>query len=212
MNKKVNEYLENLGNWKEELEYLRDIVLECDLEEEFKWMHPCYTFKGKNILLLQEFKDYCALMFQKGVLLKDNKCILVQMTENTQSARQIRFEDLLEIKAIKETIKEYIFEAIEVEKLGLKVEFKKKSDYNIPDELKLKFENNPELKIAFEKLTEGRQKGYLLHFDKPKQSKSKTSRIEKNTQRILDGYGLNDCICGLSKRMPNCDGSHKQLK
>lgn len=212
MSEEVNKYLNGLKKWKTELTKLREIISECGLKEEFKWMHPCYTDNGKNIVLIHEFKDYCAILFHKGVLLKDPENILVQQTENVQSARQIRFTDLPEIEELKPTIKAYIEEAIEIEKSGKKIEKKKTSDFNIPKELEQKFVENPDFKKAFKKLTAGRQRGYLLHFDKPKQSKTKTSRIEKNMERIMDGYGLNDCVCGLSNRMPNCDGSHKQLE
>ncbi len=212
MNEEVNKYLNGLKKWKTELTKLREIILECGLKEEFKWMHPCYTENEKNIVLIHEFKDYCAILFHKGVLLKDPENILVQQTENVQSARQIRFTDLPEIEELKPTIKEYIEEAIEIEKSGKKIEKKKTSEFNTPRELEQKFEENPDFKKAFKNLTAGRQRGYLLHFDKPKQSKTKTSRIEKNMERIMDGYGLNDCVCGLSNRMPNCDGSHKQLE
>ncbi|PIB28675.1 DUF1801 domain-containing protein [Polaribacter uvawellassae] len=211
MNEEVNKYLTGLKKWKTELTKLREIILECGLKEEFKWMHPCYTYNGKNILLIHEFKDYCAILFHKGVLLKDPENILVQQTENVQSARQIRFTDLPEIEEQKTIIKEYIEEAIEIEKSGKKIEKKKTSDFDIPKELKQKFEENLDFEKAFKKLTAGRQKGYLLHFSKPKQSKTKITRIEKNMERILDGYGLTDCTCGLSKRKPNCDGSHKEL-
>lgn len=212
MNEEVNKYLNGLKKWKRELTKLREIISECGLKEEFKWMHPCYTDNGKNIVLIHEFKDYCAILFHKGVLLKDPENILVQQTENVQSARQIRFTDLPEIEELKPTIKEYIEEAIEIEKSGKKIEKKKTSDFNAPKELEQKFEENPDFKKAFKNLTAGRQRGYLLHFDKPKQSKTKTSRIEQSMERIMDGYGLNDCVCGLSNRMPNCDGSHKQLE
>lgn len=212
MNKEVNKYLYKLKDWKRELTKLREIILECGLKEEFKWMHPCYTDNGKNIVLIHGFKNYCAILFHKGVLLKDLKTILVQQTENVQSARQIRFKDLSEIHELESTIKEYIKEAIEIEKSGKHVEKKKTSDFNFPKELDQIFSENPDFKTAFENLTSGRQRGYLLHFDKPKQSSTKISRIEKNKERIMEGYGLNDCVCGLSKRKPNCDGSHKQLK
>ncbi|MCW5518817.1 YdeI/OmpD-associated family protein [Aureitalea sp. L0-47] len=212
MNEDVNRYLNGLKKWKSELTMLREIILDCGLLEDFKWMHPCYTDNGKNIVLIHEFKDYCAILFHKGALLKDPENILVQQTENVQSARQIRFTDLPEIEELEPTIKKYIREAIEIEKSGKKVEKKKTSDYEAPEELQQKFAENPAFKKAFGKLTAGRQKGYLLHFSKPKQSKTKTSRIENNLERIMDGYGLNDCVCGLSNRMPNCDGSHKQLE
>ena len=182
------------------------------MTEDFKWMHPCYTYNKKNILLIHGFKEYFAILFNKGALLSDPKNMLVQQTENTQSARQIRFTDISEIEEFKPTIKEYIYEAIEVEKAGVKIKMKKTSDYEIPKELKQKFKVNSDFESAFKNLTEGRKRGYLLHFSQPKQAKTRISRIEKNTKRILNGKGLNDCVCGLSKRMPNCDGSHKQLE
>ena len=211
MKKEVDIYLQNLKKWQEELTELRNILLS-ELTEDFKWMHPCYTYNGKNVVLLHGFKNYCAILFHKGVLLKDEASILIQQTENVQSARQIRFLQLSEIEELKPIIKKYIQEAIEVEKLGLKVKLKKKSEIETPTELIQIFKERPEFKKAFESLTLGRQKGYLYHFNKPKQSKTKITRIEKNVERILDGYGLNDCTCGLSKRKPNCDGSHKQLE
>jgi uncharacterized protein YdeI (YjbR/CyaY-like superfamily) len=209
MNKEIEKYLNGLKKWHDELSRLRKIILDCGLKEEYKWMHPCYTYKGKNIVLLHEFKDYCAILFHKGALLKDSKKILVQQTENVQSARQIRFRDTSEIGDLETTIKDYIKEAIEVEKSGLKIKKKETSDFEMPKELDQKFEENPELEKAFKNLTAGRQRGYLLHFAKPKKTKSRISRIEKNIERILNGKGLNDCVCGKSKRMPNCDGSHK---
>ncbi|MGS2727871.1 DUF1801 domain-containing protein [Psychroserpens sp. BH13MA-6] len=212
MNEEINKYLNGLEKWKLELKKLREIILDCGLKEEFKWMHPCYTDNGKNIVLIHEFKDYCAILFHKGALLKDPENILVQQTENVQSARQIRFTDLPEIEELEPTIKKYIREAIGIEKSGKKVEKKKISDFNVPIELEQIFSENADFEKAFNNLTAGRQRGYLLHFDKPKQSKTKISRIKKNMERIKDGYGLNDCTCGLSKRKPNCDGSHKQLE
>lgn len=209
---KVDRYIAKIKNWKVESILLREICLECGLDEDFKWMHPCYTFQGKNIVLIHGFKEYCALLFHKGALLNDTENILVQQTENVQSARQIRFTDKTQINDLKAVIKAYIFEAIEVEKAGLEVKMKKTSEYEITEELEQEFENDSDFKTAFYNLTLGRQKGYLLHFSKPKQSKTKTSRIEKNMERIMDGYGLTDCTCGLSKRKPNCDGSHKQLE
>jgi uncharacterized protein YdeI (YjbR/CyaY-like superfamily) len=175
-------------------------------------MHPCYTYNEANILLIHEFKDYCAILFFKGALLNDSDNILVQQTENTQSARQIRFTNISEIEDLKSTIKAYIFEAIEVEKAGLKIKKKQTSEFEIAEELKLKFKENSDFESAFKNLTEGRQRGYFLHFSQPKQTKTRISRIEKNIERIFNGFGLNDCVCGFSKRMPNCDGSHNQLK
>ncbi|MCL4118654.1 UNVERIFIED_CONTAM: hypothetical protein GTU68_005451 [Idotea baltica] len=197
---------------EKELTRLRELIVDCGLTEEYKWMHPCYTYKEKNIVLIHEFKNYCAILFHKGALLDDSKNVLVQQTENTQSARQIRFTNILEIEDLKSTIKEYIYEAIEVEKAGLKVKKKKTAEFKIPKELMDIFKERPEFKKAFYNLTDGRQRGYFLHFSKPKQSKTRQSQVEKNIERIIDGYGLNDCTCGLSKRKPNCDGSHKQLK
>lgn len=212
MNQDVNKYLNNLKKWQEELISLHEIIVDCGLTEDFKWMHPCYTNNDKNIVLIHGFKNYCAILFPKGALLKDSEAILIQQTENTQSARQIRFTETSEILELKPIIKDYIKEAVAVEKSGLKMKNKKVSDFETPEELEEKFEVNPEFKNAFNNLTVGRQKGYLLHFAKPKQSKTRLSRIEKNTKRILDGYGLNDCTCGLSNRMPNCDGSHRQFE
>jgi uncharacterized protein YdeI (YjbR/CyaY-like superfamily) len=212
MNPKVDDFLENVKNWQEELSLLRSIILECDLFEDFKWKHPCYTFNKSNIVLIHGFKDYCAILFYKGALLNDTENILIQQTENVQSGRQIRFNNIQEIAKLKQTIKAYIFEAIEAEKLGLKIEAKKTEEFNVPEELTQKFNENPEFKTAFEALTPGRQRGYLLHFSGAKQAKTRVSRIENYTQRIFDGKGFHDCVCGLSKKMPNCDGSHKNLK
>lgn len=210
LNPKVEEFLSKDSQWKEEYVKLRQIVLDFEeLTEEFKWMHPCYTMKNKNIVLIHGFKEYCALLFHKGALLKDPQGILIQQTENVQAARQIRFTGLQEIAKLEPVIKEYIMEAIEVEKSGLEVTIKEHKEYIIPEELETKFAEIPELKTAFEALTPGRQRAYILHFSQPKQSKTRVTRIEKAMERILNGKGLNDCICGLSQKMPNCDGSHK---
>ena len=212
MNPKVDQYLNGVEKWQKELELLRKIILNCGLHEEYKWMHPCYTYQNKNILLIHEFKEYCAILFHKGALLKDFEKILVQQTENVQSARQLRFANSKEIRERESTIKSYIFEAIEIEKAGLEVQMKKTSEFHVPEELQSKFDENPDFKSAFKSLTKGRQKGYLLYFSKAKQSKTRISRIEMYKERILGGKGINDCVCGLSKRMPNCDGSHKMIK
>jgi uncharacterized protein YdeI (YjbR/CyaY-like superfamily) len=212
MKSEVEIYLDKLDKWKKELSTLRQIIVDCGLTEDFKWMHPSYSDKNKNILLIHEFKDYCAILFNKGALLNDSANILVQQTENTQSARQIRFTSLSEIIQLETVIKAYIYEAVEVERAGLKVKKKETSDFDVPAELKQKFEEDSDLEQAFKNLTEGRKRGYLLHFSQPKQSKTRISRIEKNTGRIFKGKGLNDCICGLSKRRPSCDGSHKQIE
>jgi uncharacterized protein YdeI (YjbR/CyaY-like superfamily) len=212
MNQKVDDFIQKAENWQDEYALLRRIVLECGLNEELKWRVPCYTFQNGNVLLIHGFKAYVAIAFFKGVLLSDPDKILIQQTENVQSARQIRFKDRSEILQLENTIKSYIFEAIEVEKSGLKVELKKNTDLTYPEELEDTFKTNSELKTAFEALTPGRQKGYLLFFSVPKQSKTIISRIENAIPRILSGKGLNDCTCGLSKKMPNCDGSHKSIK
>lgn len=211
MNELVLNYFENLKKWQSEMRLLQEVILDCGLNEDFKWKHPCYTYNNKNIVLIHGFKAYCAVLFYNGALLKDSHNILIQQTENVQFGRQIRFVDISEIKKLKPIIKSYIFEAIEVEKLGLKVNTKNTSDFEIPEELILKFKENPEFENAFKNLTEGRQRGYLLHFAQPKQSKTRISRIENYSDRIFKRKGLNDCTCGLSKRPPNCDGSHKQL-
>lgn len=191
-NLKVDEFLSKAKKWQEEYSALRNIVLDCELNEEFKWMHPCYTLGKKNIVLIHGFKDYCALLFHKGALLKDAHGILIQQTENVQAARQIRFTNIQEIVGMETIIKDYILEAIEVEKAGLEVPMKAHKEYIIPEELHNKFNEMPTLKTAFEKLTPGRQRAYILHFSQPKQSKTRVSRIEKYTQHILDGKGLND--------------------
>ncbi|PUA39383.1 hypothetical protein C8Z91_08095 [Paenibacillus elgii] len=191
-NPKVDEFLNKAKTWKEEYEKLRNIVLDCELTEEFKWMHPCYTFENKNIVLIHGFKEYCALLFQKGVLLKDTHGILIQQTENVQAARQIRFTNVQEIVEMEGILKAYIQEAIEVEKAGLEVNFKKTTEFIIPEELQNKFNEFPALKTAFEALTPGRQKAYILYFSEPKQSKTRESRVEKYMQQILNGKGLND--------------------
>ncbi|MFJ2043142.1 YdeI family protein [Paenibacillus taichungensis] len=191
-NPKVDEYLNKAKKWKEESEKLREIVLSCGLTEDYKWMHPCYTLENKNIVIIHGFKEYCALLFHKGALLKDKQGILIQQTENVQAARQIRFSNLQQIVDMETILKEYILEAIEVEKAGLKVELKKNTEYDVPEEFQTKLDENPALKTAFEALTPGRQRAYLFYFSQPKQSKTRVSRVEKSTQQILDGKGLND--------------------
>jgi uncharacterized protein YdeI (YjbR/CyaY-like superfamily) len=191
-NSKIDPFFGKAKKWKEEFEKLRDIVLDCELTEEFKWMHPCYTFQNKNIVLIHGFKEYCALLFHKGALLKDPHGILIQQTENVQAARQIRFTNVQEIVEMQLILKTYIDEAIEVEKAGLQVEFKKHAEYTIPEELQNKFVEIPDLKIAFEALTPGRQRAYIFHFSAPKQSKTRESRVEKYLPHILSGKGLDD--------------------
>jgi uncharacterized protein YdeI (YjbR/CyaY-like superfamily) len=192
MNPKVDWYFEKAEKWPEELAQLRRIVLDCGLTEELKWGVPCYTFQQNNVVLIHDFKEYCALLFHKGVLLNDTNGILIQQTENVQVARQIRFTHLKEIIELETVLKTYIFEAIEVEKAGLKVELKKTTEFTMPEEFKQKLVENPTLKTAFDALTPGRQRGYLLHFSAPKQAQTRVSRIEKCMAQIFNGKGLND--------------------
>ena len=207
----MDEYLSKASQWQEEMEALRTILLDCGLTEELKWRVPCYMYKASNIVLIGAFKEYCTLSFFKGVLLNDANGILVAPGENSQTVRMIKFTSVKEIIKQESTLKAYIYEAIEVEKAGLKVDFKKSTNLIFPQELQDKLEKDPAFKTAFEALTPGRQRAYNLYFSAAKQSNTRKARIEKYTQRILDGIGINDCICGLSKRKPNCDGSHKQL-
>lgn len=192
MNPEVEWFFEKDTQWQEEYLMLRKIILDCGLKEELKWGVPCYTLSGKNVVLMHGFKEYCALLFHKGALLKDTDGILVQQTENVQAARQIRFTGTEEIEELEAVLKAYIFEAMEVEKAGLKVELKKTRDFDSPEELQQVLEENPEFKTAFESLTPGRQRGYILYFAAPKQSKTRVSRIEKYWDQILKGKGLND--------------------
>lgn len=192
MNQKVDKFFEKAKKWQPEMNRLRSIVLSCGLNEELKWYQPCYTFDNNNVVIISGFKDYCLLGFFKGALLKDNENILIRPGDHTQSGRQMRFSGLTEINEREANIKSYIYEAIEVEKAGLKVELKQTKDYPMPDELKTKLETMPEFKSAFESLTPGRQRAYILHFSAPKQSKTRESRIEKSVDRILEGKGLND--------------------
>lgn len=191
-NPKVDAYLSKIKTWKEESVKLREIILDCDLTEDYKWMHPCYTVNGKNVVLIHGFKEYCAIMFLKGSLLKDPHSILIQQTNNVQGGRQIRFTNLEQIIEQEEILKAYIREAIEVEQAGLKVEKKEVEQFAVPEELQQQFDANPAFQAAFEALTPGRQRAYLYHFSQPKQSKTKTSRIEKCMQPIMEGKGLND--------------------
>jgi uncharacterized protein YdeI (YjbR/CyaY-like superfamily) len=191
-NPKVNAYMTNEKKWRKESEELRRILLDSPLTEDFKWKHPAYTYESNNVVLIQGFKDYCALFFIKGSLLKDAKGILVQLTENMQVNRQIRFTGLQQILEMEPTIRDYINEAIEVEKSGVKVEFKKTAEFKMPEEFKTKLDEDPILKKAFESLTPGRQHAYLLYFSAPKQSATRESRVEKYMSLILNGKGLND--------------------
>jgi uncharacterized protein YdeI (YjbR/CyaY-like superfamily) len=192
MNPKVDFYFNKATKWQEEYERLRMIILDCQLTEELKWGCPCYTFQEKNIVLIHGFKDYCALLFFKGVLLNDAHGILIQQTENVQAARQIRFTNLREIIDMEPILKAYIYEAIEVEKAGLNVELKKVTEFPVSAEFQDKLNHIPALKTAFEALTPGRQRAYLLYFSAPKQSKTRESRVEKYMPQILNGKGLDD--------------------
>lgn len=192
MNPKVDFYFDKAGKWQKEVEQLRTIVLDCGLTEELKWGCPCYMYQNSNLVLIHVFKEYCALLFFKGALLHDAEGILVQQTENVQSARQVRFTNVKEIVAMAQVLKAYIYEAIEVEKAGLKVEFKQSKELVYPEEFQKKLDKDPALKTAFEALTPGRQRAYNLFFSAPKQSKTRESRVEKCMQQILEGKGLND--------------------
>ncbi len=192
MNPKVDFYFNKAKKWQEAVNLLRTIALDCSVTEELKWGCPCYTFNKNNIVLIHDFKEYCAFLFFKGALLKDKENILIQQTENVQSARQIRFTNALQVVEMKRILKAYILEAIEVEKAGLKVELKKTKEYSIPAEFQSKLDHIPDLKVAFEALTPGRQRGYLLHFSAPKQSKTREARVEKYMPKILNGKGLDD--------------------
>jgi uncharacterized protein YdeI (YjbR/CyaY-like superfamily) len=192
MNPKVDEYLRKAKKWQQEFKKLRMIILDCGLIEELKWGVPCYTFEKRNIVLIHGFKEYCALLFFKGALFKDAKGILIQQTENVQAARQIRFTNVREIVEIAPILKAYIDEAIEVEKAGLKVNFKKTAEFKIPKEFQHKLDKTPALKKVFAALTPGRQRGYIFYFSQPKQSKTRAARVEKCVPQILSGKGLND--------------------
>lgn len=192
MNPKVDWFFKKDTNWKGEYTALRTIVLDCGLTEELKWGVPCYTFKNSNIILIHGFKEYCAFLFHKGVLLKDENKLLVQQTENVQATRQIRFKNITEIVEKEAILKSYIYQAIEVERAGLKVDFKKTKEHNIPEEFQRRLDDNKKLKVAFENLTPGRQRGYILYFSKAKQAKTRELRIEKYLEKMLNGKGLND--------------------
>ena len=192
MNPKVDFYFTKAKSWQEELAKLRAIVLDCDLTEELKWGVPCYTYDEANVVLIHVFKEYCALLFFKGALLQDPDHILVRQTKNVQAARQVRFTNAQEITRMKAVLKIYLFEAVKVEKAGLKVNLKKTTEFDMPTEFQTVLDKNSALKTAFESLTPGRQRGYLLHFSSAKQSATREARIKKYTMQILQGKGLND--------------------
>lgn len=211
-NPKVDQYLSTVNNWRNELSLLREVVRDSELTEELKWGAPCYTYQTKNIAILGGFKEYFSIGFFKGALMKDPKGILLKQGANSRSARIIRFTSGDEIGENKTAIKAYIREAIEIEKSGLKVDLPEADILDGPEEFQAKLEEDAAFRTAFGSLTPGRQRGYLLHFAGAKQAKSRIARIEKCMPRIFAGKGLHDCTCGLSKKMPTCDGSHKQFK
>jgi uncharacterized protein YdeI (YjbR/CyaY-like superfamily) len=192
MNAKVDFYFKKANKWQEELKKLRATILECRLAEELKWGYPCYMFEKSNIVLIHDFKEYCAVLFFKGALLKDPKGVLIQQTENVQSARQMRFTSSKEVDKLKATLKAYIFEAVEIEEAGLKVQLKKPAEFKMAEEFKEKLDKMPALKKAFNALTPGRQRGYLLHFSSAKLAKTREARVEKSIPLIMDGKGLDE--------------------
>jgi len=212
MNPEVDMFLKRAKKWHEEMGALRHILLNTPLIEEIKWRMPCYTLNTKNVVMIAGFKDYCALSFFKGALLKDPKGILRKPGENTQSGRLIRFTSVQEINDLEPVLAAYLAEAMAIEKAGLKVDTSKHTERDYPEELQNMLDANPALNAAFEGLTPGRKRAYVMHIAAAKQSKTRVARIEKYVPRMLDGKGMHDCTCGLSKRMPNCDGSHKQLQ
>ncbi len=209
MNSKVDDFISQNENWQQEFILLRRLLLDCLFTEEIKWGKPCYTYNRKNCIILYSLKDYCALGFMKGSLMKDPEKLLVKPGENSQSSRYMKFLNIEEIHAKTPIIKAYLFEAIAIEKSGIEVDFKAKNNLTFPEELLHFFDKDPAYKEAFFSLTPGRQRAYNLHFCGAKQSQTKITRIQKYRDRILSGKGINDCVCGHSKRMPQCDGSHK---
>jgi uncharacterized protein YdeI (YjbR/CyaY-like superfamily) len=212
MDPKIDQYFSNAKKWQQEMTQLRAILLSCKLTEELKWGKPCYTINGSNLIMIQAFKDHCDLGIFNGALLKDPKGLLVKAGEHTQAARQMRFTDSKEITKLTSVIKSYIKESIELENAGVKYESTENAGTIIIDELIELFKKDTKLKKAFEALTPGRQRAYLIYFSAAKQSATRISRINNYAARIMSGKGINDCTCGLSKRMPTCDGSHKYMK
>jgi len=212
VNPGVSSYIEKLDKWKAEIQVLRDILLSCDLTEDFKWRSPCYCNSQKNIAIIGGFAEYCALSFFKGALLSDPHRKLYSPGENSQSGRMFKFTSVGEIEQDAKIIGDYISEAISIERSGLRVAFKGLSEYPRPVELAASFAADADFEIKFNALSPGRQRGYLLHFAGAKQAHTRARRIEKYKDRIMNGYGMRDCICGKSKRLPSCDGSHKSFK
>ncbi len=206
----VDEFIQSADKWRAEMAFLRRIVLDCLMVETYKWRTPVYMVGTKNVIAISSLKDHCALNFFNGALLQDEDGLLIKPGEHTQLGRWMKFSSVEEIRQKEDYIKAYVLEAIEVEKLGLKLD--KPTDIPHPEELTSIFAKKPALKTAFEKLTPGRQRAYLRFFSDGKQSETRTSRIEKNEKYILKGIGITDCICGLTKRKPSCDGSHKAIE
>jgi uncharacterized protein YdeI (YjbR/CyaY-like superfamily) len=206
----VDEFILSADHWSAEMACLRRILLDCLLIETYKWRTPVYMVGTKNIIAIGSLKGHCALSFFNGTLLQDEDNLLIKPGEHTQSGRWMKFSSVEEILDKEDFIKAYVYESIEVEKLGLKME--KPQEIPYPEELTAIFEKNPAVKMAFEKLTPGRQRAYLMHFSDGKQSATRTARIEKNEKYILRGIGITDCVCGLTKRKPSCDGSHKAIE
>ena len=209
---RVDAYIAGLTQWKTETELLRGILLKLPLVEAFKWRQPCYGFHGKNLVIISGFKAFCALSFFQGSLLRDAAGLLVKPGENTQNGRQMRFTDPAVVRKQRSIIRAYVEEAIDAQKAGLKTAPREPADLEIPAELAAFFRNTPRLEDAFTALPPGKQRGYILHFCSARQSATRTARIEKNIPKILAGKGFHDCVCGLSKRLPRCDGSHQRIK
>jgi uncharacterized protein YdeI (YjbR/CyaY-like superfamily) len=212
MNPKVDAFLSEQTQWQQELTQLRNILLDCNLIEELKWGVPCYMYQKTNIIILGGFKEHFVMSFLKGVLMNDTNGILVSPGENSQSVKFLKMKSLAEIMKLAPIIKTYIFEAIEIEKAGLKVALKDNKEIEFIPELQALLDTDKKFKAAFDALTPGRKRAYNIFFEGAKQSKTRLDRIEKYKPRIFAGKGFNDCVCGLSKKMPSCDGSHKQLK
>lgn len=191
-NIKVNAFIDRLKQWQEEFKILREIINETELTEDYKWMHPCYTLDDKNVVIIQDFKHYCALLFEKGAIMEDPYQSLIQQTKNVQAARQLRFESLDEVNQRRDEIKWYVEEAIRIEKSGEKVPMKKTEDYDMPEELQAKLDAMPELKEAFNNLTPGRQRQYMYHIGQAKRAATRENRVEKYIDYILDGKDMND--------------------
>src|SRR5580693_5785033 len=192
MNPKVDAFLKQQGKWRAAFEKLREILLDSGLTEELKWGQPCYALDGKNVALIHGFKEYCAILFNKGVLLQDPKGVLIQQTKNVQAARQIRFTSVRQVTKLEKTVQAYVREAMDIERAGLKVQLKKTEDLELPPEFESKLAANAKLKAAFAALTPGRQRAYIFHFSQPKLSMTRAARVEKHTPRILKGLGLDD--------------------